>query len=487
MRKQSRFDTGPIRNPSGTNVGNNSALASLNQQLLFSASSMVPGQQLQQVQGGIGTTGGMGMPDQQAHTHMAPTSTIPQQQISSSGSLSGLTGFPGKPGMPAGMPIISGNTMNPGPVPTITIKMSDTLSAFQHQASTKDSRELFVGNLNNVNNSLTSMEVLNFFNTAMRQANLNTSNENPVISCRMSQKFCFVEFRSIEDCNAGLNLNGIPFMDHFLKIGRPAKYNGPFVKFKSWQEITGQAMGEEVSNIIRSTAHVDPMTKIHREIFVGNTTGAMTESIIRNFFEKALQKLGLASSEIESPIINIRMNNKFCFIEFRSIEEASNCLNLNEAPLLSEKLRVSRPTKYVAKDPTLNYLVWDDVFTKWMTGELSLLTSGTPSCILFLSNIFRENESSVQTEIIEDTQKECKLFAPIDRIFAHNNKHLFVVCETIQNATDVLCGLKGRSFKDRYVDINFYPHEEFSKGNYEVESPTIMIAEDGIVRRDQIL
>ena len=152
MRKRSRFDAGPIRDPSSANLGNNSALVSLNQQL-FSSSNALPGHQHPQQVQAVPGVGGMGMPPAgQPYTHnIATTATIPQQHISS-----GSLGLPAMPGIPGGLSTTttSVNPMNStvSQVPTITIKMSDTLSALQHQASTKDSRELFVGNLNNVNN-----------------------------------------------------------------------------------------------------------------------------------------------------------------------------------------------------------------------------------------------------------------------------------------------------------------------------------------------
>lgn len=45
-----------------------------------------------------------------------------------------------------------------------------------------------------------------------KQVNLTTSPGNPVVTCRVNNKYAFVELRSSEECTKALNLNGIPFM-----------------------------------------------------------------------------------------------------------------------------------------------------------------------------------------------------------------------------------------------------------------------------------
>jgi hypothetical protein len=47
-----------------------------------------------------------------------------------------------------------------------------------------------------------------------------------------------------------------------------------------------------------------------------------------------------------SPILNIRMSNRFCFLEFRSIEEATNSLSMTGIPFGSAPLTFNRRTKY---------------------------------------------------------------------------------------------------------------------------------------------
>ncbi len=43
----------------------------------------------------------------------------------------------------------------------------------------------------------------------------------------MNNRFAFLEFRSVDECSAAMNLNNIPFMGSALNLARPAKFEGP--------------------------------------------------------------------------------------------------------------------------------------------------------------------------------------------------------------------------------------------------------------------
>ena len=101
----------------------------------------------------------------------------------------------------------------------------------------KESKELFVGN---VTAGVSDAVLREFLNGAMRQIGLAQPHEDPISGIRLAPKYCFLEFRTPEDCSNGLNLNGIPFMGQELKISRPSKYIGQMTIARTWQEITGQ-------------------------------------------------------------------------------------------------------------------------------------------------------------------------------------------------------------------------------------------------------
>jgi hypothetical protein len=55
----------------------------------------------------------------------------------------------------------------------------------------------------------------------IQQVGMATGAGNPVINARANGNFAFIELRSIEEANAMLNLNGIPFMGNLLKVRTP--------------------------------------------------------------------------------------------------------------------------------------------------------------------------------------------------------------------------------------------------------------------------
>lgn len=54
-----------------------------------------------------------------------------------------------------------------------------------------------------------------------------------VMQCRVSGKFAFSEFRSIEETNLAMNLKGALFQGSVLDVKRPAKYNGPMTDVRA--------------------------------------------------------------------------------------------------------------------------------------------------------------------------------------------------------------------------------------------------------------
>lgn len=225
-----------------------------------------------------------------------------------------------------------------------------SILAAQQAAQEKINRELFVGN---TPPGTSEMLLLQFLNGAMRRVNLCQPHESPIRQCRVNQKFAFVECASVEAANQVLNLNGIPFLGVCLKVSRPSKYSGPTIPSKTWQELTGQALPSGIT---------DPSEeKLHRELFIGNTTPEMTADMLTDFLGKALQQVGLTTAP-GNPINTCRVSGKFAFVELRSQQEAANALNLNNIPYLGATLRVGRPTKYTG--PETPHGNWEDILAK---------------------------------------------------------------------------------------------------------------------------
>uniref|UniRef100_A0A7S2V5R1 RRM domain-containing protein n=1 Tax=Fibrocapsa japonica TaxID=94617 RepID=A0A7S2V5R1_9STRA len=353
--------------------------------------------------------------------------------------LAGLAGMPAMPGV-AGLAGLGG------------------IAGMPVQAD-KAFRELFVGNTPPGTSELVLME---FLNAALNQVKLTTAPGNPIIGCRVSNKFAFIELRSAEETNNCLSLNGIPFMGQLLKIGRPTKYCGPVIQASTWQALTGQQAPEGASV-------VDPSTKLYRELYIGSTTAEMTELGLQEFLGTAMQQVGLTLQE-GNPIVQVRHSGTFAFVELRSIEEANNCLNLNSIPFMGQFLKIGRPSKYPG--PQVPHLNWEDVLAKYMAGEMP--TAGgpqqQPSRVIALSNMVTTDELMDDTtyqEIVEDTRDECGKYGAVQSMeiprpgAPHGVGKVFIEFTSTADAAKAIGALKGRTFAGNKVDARYFPESKY--------------------------
>ena len=105
----------------------------------------------------------------------------------------------------------------------------------------KSARELYIGNV--PSSGITEAQLAEFINSVMKHMKLTIGEGNPVVRTRLSPKFAFAEFRSVQECNRALNLNGIELAGRELRIRRPNSYTGPTVNSVMWSQL--QSIGIE--------------------------------------------------------------------------------------------------------------------------------------------------------------------------------------------------------------------------------------------------
>ncbi len=356
----------------------------------------------------------------------------------------------------------------------------------------KESKELFVGN---VPAGVSDAVLKEFLNGALRQIGLAKPHEDPISGIRLAPKYCFLEFRTPDDCSHGLNLNGIPFMGQELKISRPSKYIGQMTIARTWQEITGQV---PLSEDIPDFTGADSTTKLQRELFVGNTNPETSNTELKKFLSDALRKMGLAATSLYgeglTPVVQVRKVGQYSFVEFRTREEAANALNLSGITCNGNALKISRPTKFTG-GANFNFLTYDDLLARWMTGELKVMTAGPLSRVVRLSNMITSAElsdSSLYAEVIDETREECSRFGKVINCIAPTAPEsavgkMFIEMSNEDEAKALLCALKGRTFDSRIVDAKFYPMEFFNHKNYAVDIPHFVVTQSGPFLVDHIL
>lgn len=329
------------------------------------------------------------------------------------------------------------------------------------------------------------MLLLHFLNAAMRRVKICEPNGTPILNCRVNSKFAFIELTSADMANRALDLNGIPFLGAVLKISRPSKYIGPTITSRSWQQLTGQQLPAGVV--------LDPeQEKINRELFVGNTTPEMTESMLAEFLGNAMEQVGL-NIMAGNPVNACRVSGKFAFIELRTPQEAKNALNLNNIPFMGAQLRVGRPSKWTG--PPDQHGNWEDILAKYMSGELQLgntapgqaavtaaapppgAPAGTPMLVtrvVELQNMLTSDDlvnEEEYNEIMEDTRDECGQFGQL--ISIHIPKagepgatKIYLEYSSNEDAAKAIAGLEGRTFDGRRVIAACFDESKFAKKEF---------------------
>ena len=108
-------------------------------------------------------------------------------------------------------------------------------------------------------------------------------------------------------------------------------------------------------------------TRHARRLYVGSLPAGQTDVSVARFFADCLLAIGGLSSERGSPVLSVYTNpdKRYAFVEFRSVDEASNALGLFGAAFDGTPIRVHRPNDFdraaaaglgrTDPDPGLNY------------------------------------------------------------------------------------------------------------------------------------
>lgn len=123
---------------------------------------------------------------------------------------------------------LTGQPLPPGMTP---VPENNTIGGSPEE---KLQRELFIGN---TTPEMTEAMLRDFLGRAMEQVGLTIMPGNPIVACRVSGKFAFVELRTKEEAENALNLNNIPYLGASLRVGRPSKYTGPLTPHGNWEDI----------------------------------------------------------------------------------------------------------------------------------------------------------------------------------------------------------------------------------------------------------
>lgn len=100
------------------------------------------------------------------------------------------------------------------------------MKAAKQLVSSKADRKLYLGNLPP---NITSQQLMDMLNGALKKMEINTEIEgDSIVSAWISPDgvghYAFVQFRSAQEATNGLTLNGASLFGYQLKLGRPKQY-----------------------------------------------------------------------------------------------------------------------------------------------------------------------------------------------------------------------------------------------------------------------
>lgn len=95
-------------------------------------------------------------------------------------------------------------------------------------------------------------------------------------------------------------------------------------------------------------AAVPQQTRHARRLYIGNLPPNVSESEIHDIFYQAIKTATLAPLSSEDPILSTYINHerRFCFLEFRSVEMTSACLQFDGLEIRGAPCKVKRPNDY---------------------------------------------------------------------------------------------------------------------------------------------
>jgi splicing factor U2AF subunit len=244
----------------------------------------------------------------------------------------------------------------------------------------KTFRELHIGN---TAPGLTPPQLQQFLNAAMHQGELITGEPGMcVTTTRCAGKFAFAEFRSVEECNNALNLNGIVLMGRPLRVARPRNYMGPEITGTPWHvwmtekiklkpelegkvigmpdpaELAAMAAGGNGMGMMGGGAAGNSADRSVRDLYIGNTPEFVTDVQLLAFISGAMREAKLTDDP--QPIVRVRLGNgRFAFAEFKTPELANRALNMNGIEFSGNPLRFNRPKSYTG--PTTHSVTWTEL------------------------------------------------------------------------------------------------------------------------------
>jgi len=274
------------------------------------------------------------------------------------------------------------------------------------------------------------------------------------------------------------------------------------------QEVIHAAMG---SGVLGSSGGAQlQLTRQARRIYVGNLPVqlGLTEKILLDFFTNTVVSLGVVTP---NPVLSVWISSEmtFCFVEFRSIADASACLTLLQGIALGGRvLRVGRPADYKALPSEYdNYIVGfppgtfqppkaegaglagsilnlnaDSKISELsatiasstnIDKEIEAAHSSAPTKVVHLLNMVKAEDLKDNEEyldILEDVKEECSKHGHVGKVIIPRPGQpypasligtILVLFDSEDSSKKARDALDGMTFSENHVKGRYYDEQKF--------------------------
>jgi splicing factor U2AF subunit len=245
-------------------------------------------------------------------------------------------------------------------IPEETVVTPPPVIASMNPQQQRQQKRLYVGNLPA---TVSEIELMEFFNAAMSNANVLTSPGSPVLSATINREkaYAFIEFRSAEEASAGMSLDGITLQGNALRVRRPKDYqpnvtDAPTVTTPTSTSSRSSRYDESLSlppippSIPAPPVHT-PVLSVNLNIVSTNVAdtpykifiGGLPTHLNEGEVKKILSTFGQLKSFnlVRDSLTGLSKGFAFCEYADPSITDAA-CASLNGMPLIDKTLVVQR-------------------------------------------------------------------------------------------------------------------------------------------------
>jgi len=299
---------------------------------------------------------------------------------------------------------------------------------------------------------------MEFFNEQIKLKEYTQAEGDPIIAVQINtdKNFAFLEFRSVEETNQGLNLDGIVYHGFALKLRRPRDY----VPLPTAFDGMSSSM---TAGIVQDTPH---------KLFVGGLPQYLGEDQVKELLQTFGPLRGF--NLVKDSTTGLSKGYAFCEYADHSVTDKA-CLGLTGMQLGEKRIVVQRAclgaknSSGIATGPLMLSQPMMDPTKMANVEETEVL------CLHNMVMIDDLNDDEEYEEIMEDVKEECSKFGTVlsvqiprptgmDEVNVNGVGKIYVEFQHKSETVKAMKSLSGRTFSGKVVVTSFYDLERYRNG-----------------------